>query len=691
MVRNITPSNNISFVNTNAPSTSPKIRRTHHSHNKKRKPDVTSRNASGGGSSTTSTINTNDTHNRVYRNNNSNKMMKLETSSLCSSTTKMSSLSSSPITSTEKVVVSSEISLSQAIQNLLTNTRITDVTLVGNDGERVIGNKGMLAARSPVLESLLFDDINTVTPSPFTHNSNGHAAVTPPTVVTTPAPNEVSLDYSGKVIRAVVEYIYSDRVSLLERDNITTTTTTSNDDEEDVELSSSTILSLIDAASRFGLDELCNKALIYATQFIRTHPSQSVSWLAECCENCSLVTAAFRIKELVMKQIRQNPKLLLGENKDTTRAMSLLNKEHMEFILKDQKLRASEYTMFCILDKWARINGNNQNDNNDDIDDNNENIVTDDEIDDIVDAATTTITDDHDMVVCDTTDQQQKDNNNDTKTVKSLSKHQLQRLQDAKELSQHIAFHLIDPQDLNTIVANSGIITEKQLLRAYREQCESLSRKCGVSFKSQYRAGMEGFSFKNSKHGDLHLCEGRNGGGGVWKTDVVACPPLLFGNVYRWGMYIEEFVSTGDGLHLGVASTMNHHQLQYDKFLGFQEGGWTLCNKGYTYESNESVLRRDPKRCFERGVTLVFTLDLTARGSLKVSINGQPKLPLCENMLDKRVATDNSSTRSRQSNNKRRYPKGRRNNNPRIGFLPAVSTRVYGGRGIARIRFLGFE
>jgi len=538
---------------------------------------------------------------------------------------------------------SNEISLSQATQNLLTNVRISDVTLVGNDGERIIGNKGMLAARSPVFESMLFDDDVTTTT------------------------NEVTLEYSGKVVRAVVEYIYSDKASLLER---MTDGDDSESDDSDEEALSSTILALIDAASHFALEELCCKALDFATKFIKDHPSQSISWLAEC-QTRSGTKSGYHIKELVMKQIRQNPKLLLGENDDTNQAMALLSHHHMELILKDQNLRASEYTMFCVLKKWANVayppEDNDIDDNDNDNDDNQEDhtnimkhnheIVTDDEIDDIVDASV----------------YGSETNTNEMRRA--------QRLSDARELSEHIALHLIDPEDLNHFVATSGIITEKQLLQAYREQCESLSRKIGVSFKSRYRAGMEGFSFKNSKHGDLHLSDGKMG----WKTDVVVCPPLTQGNIYQWGMYVEEFVSTGDGLHLGVASTMNHHQLQFDKFLGFQDGGWTLCNKGYTYESNESVLRRDPKRCFGRGATLVFTLDLTSRGSMSVSINGNKSLALCENMFNKRIKNDNTA---RSPN--RRCPKAMRNNK-KIGFIPAVSTRVHGGRGIARVRFLGFE
>jgi len=619
---------------------------------------------------------------------------------------------------------SNEISLKQGILNLMTNERISDITLIGTNGERILGNRGMLAARSPKFETMFF-------PEDEDEEEDDDDMIM--------SENELNLNYSGKVLRAVVEYIYSNRVSILEpllqakpqhqrkRGSSNSTGVTSADMEIYEDDFSSTILALIDAASYFGLDELCRMSLDYATKFIREHPSQSISWLAKINNSSSqdeeMSVMVHHIHELVMKQIRHNPKLLLGENDDTNHAMTLLSKNHMELILKDQNLHASEYTMFCILTKWANVPfrtessaaivtkkkkvdkvetnsiksispapseeedeeggggfvgwGNSkssmvsddENDFNIEHDDPSDPSVEEEEEDDreMVDESSLVISDEDNMF-----------------------KRREKRLRDAKELSKHIALHLIDPEDLNDFVAKSGIISEKQLLEAYREQCESLSRKCGVSFKSKYRAGQEGYGWKNSKHGDLHLSDGKMG----WKTDIVSCPPMTMGNIYQWGIYIEEFVSSGDGLHVGVAATTNQHKLQYDKFLGFQEGGWTLCNKGYTYESNESVLRRDTQRCFGRGATLIFTLDLTTKGTLSVAINGQAALQICDNMIHKNTqlmtkSTNRSTIGTLQGpKSQQRIPKGKRN---KIGFLPAVSTRVYGGKGIARLRFLGFD
>jgi hypothetical protein len=95
------------------------------------------------------------------------------------------------MTTSEATAQEDEDSLDCAIRHLLSNESLADVNLQGTDGITLPAHRLILAARSQVFEKLLFGN--------FAEASN----------------SLVRIGYDGRVLQAIVEYCYTDKVALL--------------------------------------------------------------------------------------------------------------------------------------------------------------------------------------------------------------------------------------------------------------------------------------------------------------------------------------------------------------------------------------------------------------------------------------------------------------------------------------------
>jgi hypothetical protein len=50
-------------------------------------------------------------------------------------------------------------------------------------------------------------------------------------------------------------------------------------------------------------------------------------------------------------------------------------------------------------------------------------------------------------------------------------------------MSEHVSLDLIDPADLSTTVASSGLVTKDQLFDAFKAQALSAKERHGISYK----------------------------------------------------------------------------------------------------------------------------------------------------------------------------------------------------------------
>jgi hypothetical protein len=99
----------------------------------------------------------------------------------------------------------------------------------------------------------------------------------------------------------------------------------------------------------------------------------------------------------------------------------------------------------------------------------------------------------------------------------------LWRLRTAAELANHLSLSLISPSDLSTIVSSSGLVTDRQLLDAYKEQALSLAKQSSIYYKKQrfsdVRKSCEDVVFDCASEAEI--------------VEVVDCPALSSG-IHQW-------------------------------------------------------------------------------------------------------------------------------------------------------------
>jgi hypothetical protein len=211
-----------------------------------------------------------------------------------------------------QTMMQTEITREEALLALLSNEKYSDITLKGTDGSLVRANRAILAARSPVFDSMLYGDF-----------AEAHQSV-------------VDVGYNGETLQDVVDYIYTDEVPIFDDEQ------TSADD------SAQKVLSLMDGATYFALPELCRRAQAVAIAQTEKKASLCVAYFA-ACETYGALVADSKVEESVLEKIRSNPKILLEEGV----SLASLSSSRIEKILKDTKVLADEFTLFQILQAWA--------------------------------------------------------------------------------------------------------------------------------------------------------------------------------------------------------------------------------------------------------------------------------------------------------------------------------------------------
>jgi len=296
--------------------------------------------------------------------------------------------------------------------------------------------------------------------------------------------------------------------------------------------------------------------------------------------------APLRIKEMALEKIRTDPKILVDEH------VNMLSEYRMEETLKDQCIFAAENTLFQALSAWSKIDCDGEN----------------------------------------------------TSEAKSRA-----RKRKAAELTRHISLKNIDPFQLSSSVAPSGLVTKEQLFEAFKAQALYVKEK-GVQLYEQVR----GWNVWTTSKTDTCCFEDS----GIC-TETLRCTPLSEG-VHTWMLLVEEMGNNTE-MELGVVSA--NHVLNRNIWLNESNFGWALDESGSAHH-NHKYKDVDGLTSLEKGSTVKFTLDLTKdNGCLSVSIDERPNVQLFEGMLTAFDGVDGTP-----------------------GFVPAIGADERG-----KVRFLGFE
>jgi hypothetical protein len=306
----------------------------------------------------------------------------------------------------------SEITHQQAMRNLLMDEDLSDLSLIAIDGEVVRSSRCILASRSKVFRGMLYGDFSEATSS------------------------SITLGYKREILKALVEYIYTDDCELFHECN--------------VELAR-LVVRLADAANYFDLPGLSQKAKGLACYMMRGQPSLACVFLAEC-NVVGDVTSGIEGK--ARQTIRLNAYALLSPGKTQGQAILSLSPTLLETIIRDQKIEADEYTMFRILDAWSN--------------------ATDDEM--------------------------SHNNRKSGETLdmgterREAARQTTERREAARQMTNHLRLDHIAPHDLSTTVTSSGLVTSEQLLEAYKLQALDAQREHNKSFNRKRCAPVGAFS-----------------------------------------------------------------------------------------------------------------------------------------------------------------------------------------------------
>jgi BTB/POZ domain len=230
-----------------------------------------------------------------------------------------------------------EISWNEAMERLLSDSRIADVELEGEDGVRLPGCKALLAARSEVMERLFFGT--------FLESSE----------------SVVKLGYPGSVLKALVRYCYTDDVDLKNLDGsntnkVTTLTiqikTSSQCSATAISTSCSSekafihhLLLLADAANYFELSQLRDRIVLIAKVLLDENPEFSFCFLEESkCVGCH------EILQEASHTIQLNLQHLLTVSRDSIRDLSPLS---LMEVLQATHSSCEERLLFQLLEVWV--------------------------------------------------------------------------------------------------------------------------------------------------------------------------------------------------------------------------------------------------------------------------------------------------------------------------------------------------
>jgi hypothetical protein len=197
----------------------------------------------------------------------------------------------------------------------LNDAALADVVLRGTDDGTVVAVRSILAMRSRFFKSLLFGSFQ---------ESNLR---------------EVPLGYSSLVLKAVLEYCYTDEIGI----------TFENHNEEETARS---MVGLVAAGNYFELGGLLSRAYRLTLLMIDEYPALACSVLDESISGNNQCAQTQELGRFALGMIRRTESALLPPDTYGSGVQSL-GEAALELVMSDHKIQANELKMFFCLKKWA--------------------------------------------------------------------------------------------------------------------------------------------------------------------------------------------------------------------------------------------------------------------------------------------------------------------------------------------------
>ena len=199
------------------------------------------------------------------------------------------------------------------------------------------------------------------------------------------------------------------------------------------------------------------------------------------------------------------------------------------------------------------------------------------------------------------------------------------RRQAALELSSAICLERIKPSDLSAIVEPSGLVPNKELFMAYKAQANALD----TEENSEKRKSFE--RVRSTQDGMVWEYSGTSlfsHTGNSWNSDAIQNDATCLSGIWKWLIKIEKMDGRGSDLTLGVLSTRTSPSLGAGYCFTSNSLAWGYRGDGRRVRSHHTfAIKSSSSPLLYSGAVVEFTLDLTQKGSLKVSVDGsEPSL-----------------------------------------------------------------
>jgi hypothetical protein len=198
----------------------------------------------------------------------------------------------------------------------LTDESISDVSLQGTDGKQVVAIRSILAMRSRFFKSLFFGDFSESKLS------------------------TVSLGYSSLVLRAVVEYCYTDEIKVT-FENLT------------FEETARSMVGLVAAGNYFELGGLLSRAYRLTCLMMDEYPALACSVLDEAISGENRGSHTEELSRVALGIIRLRTESALMPRDLYGTGVHSLGEAAMELVMSDKKIQTNELKLFHCLKKWS--------------------------------------------------------------------------------------------------------------------------------------------------------------------------------------------------------------------------------------------------------------------------------------------------------------------------------------------------
>lgn len=202
------------------------------------------------------------------------------------------------------------------LQAHLYDTQISDVTFRGTDDRTVVAIRSILAMRSRYFKSLLFGNFQE-------RNLK-----------------EVPLGFSSLVLRAVVEYCYTDEMKIT-FENLS------------FEETARSMVGLVSAGSYFELGGLLSQAYRLTCLMMDEYPALACSVLDEAVSGANKCTQTEELSRVALGIIRLRAESALLPPDTYGAGVHSLGEAAIELVMSDEKIQTDELTLFYCLKKWA--------------------------------------------------------------------------------------------------------------------------------------------------------------------------------------------------------------------------------------------------------------------------------------------------------------------------------------------------